>query len=105
MHELILYDLLALGYSGSDLAQLCREAAMQPLRELLRSMAAAGGYWGRGETNQVLGSKGNVASRACTSGAAGGGIDSGLQVGPRPLMLEDFEWALGVVLPAARTAA
>ncbi|PNH10395.1 Katanin p60 ATPase-containing subunit A-like 2 [Tetrabaena socialis] len=29
------------GYSGSDLSQLCREAAMQPVRELLRRMAEA----------------------------------------------------------------
>ncbi|GLC54729.1 hypothetical protein PLESTB_000900000 [Pleodorina starrii] len=65
------------GYSGSDLAQLCREAAMQPVRELLRQMAAAAGGWGRG------------AGEAKAAKAAG----------PRPLAMSDFEWALRTVQP------
>ncbi|KXZ49894.1 hypothetical protein GPECTOR_19g345 [Gonium pectorale] len=75
------------GYSGSDLSQLCREAAMQPVRELLR--------WG---TQYMPGSSGT--RHGIARGAASSSGQPQQREAMRPLGLRDFEHALAVIKPA-----
>ncbi|GBF98627.1 ATPase AAA [Raphidocelis subcapitata] len=74
------------GFSGSDMACLCRDAAMAPVRELFGRRDPAGG----GCKRRRLGESG---------GAAGPGKAAGLAV--RKLTAGDFEAALVKIRPAA----
>jgi SpoVK/Ycf46/Vps4 family AAA+-type ATPase len=99
------------GFSGSDMACLCRHAAMAPVRELLAAARAgarkrrrAGS--GRGGGNG--GSGGGAAAAARSGGGGGGGgrgAASGGGLGPvRKLVAADFEAALRKIRPAALDA-
>jgi SpoVK/Ycf46/Vps4 family AAA+-type ATPase len=77
------------GFSGSDMACLCRDAAMAPVRELFARRDAPGGSSKR--------------RRLCEGGgAAGAGKAAGLVV--RSLTASDFESALLKIRPASADA-
>ncbi|PSC75328.1 putative phytol kinase chloroplastic [Micractinium conductrix] len=76
------------GLTGSDLAAVCRDAAMAPVRELLRG-AATGGL--------------QNAMAAAAAGAAAG--QQGLMAALRPVTAADFAAAVERVAPAAPAAA
>lgn len=81
------------GFSGSDMACLCRHAAMAPVRELLAA-ARRGGAGGGG-----AGGKRQRLSLASGDDASGGALPA-----MRKLVAADFEAALRKIRPAAADA-
>ncbi|EPQ26233.1 uncharacterized protein PFL1_06168 [Pseudozyma flocculosa PF-1] len=90
------------GYSGSDLKELCRNAAMRPVREYLRSKAGRQSVLDRkkGQTASSAtavmvpgnggGALANGGPGAATAAAAGATTASGGKIQTRPLRNSDF---------------
>jgi SpoVK/Ycf46/Vps4 family AAA+-type ATPase len=100
------------GFSGSDMACLCRHAAMAPVRELLA--AARGGERKRrrrlaaaDDGNGGAEGPGGAGSGGGGGGGGGGGVGRGNAelASVRKLVAGDFEAALKTIRPAAGDAA
>lgn len=91
------------GFSGSDMACLCRQAAMAPVRELLA--AARGGRARAGKRRRLTqqGGAGAGGSGGCGARSGSGGGAAAMVV--RGLVAADFEAALATIRPAAADAA
>lgn len=117
---------LTQGYSGSDLADLCRTAALAPVRELMRqqrqqlgskrrrlgsdlgwaSRVHHGSMQGGADAGSPVDSTGCTDGQPCTVGDAGAAAERASQpeVQLRALVLADFTAALELVRPAAADA-
>lgn len=90
------------GYSGSDLADVCRTAALAPVRDLMRQQRTAGSAKRRRRGSLRM--KAGAASEQ-GGGGAGGQQGPGGEVQLRKIVLADFEGALAAIRPALLDAA
>lgn len=89
------------GFSGSDMACLCRQAAMAPVRELF---AATAGRRRRQRRSVDPAASSGGGGGGAGSGAGGGRRGGDAQQAVRKLVFADFEAALRTVRPASLDA-
>lgn len=87
------------GYSGSDLKELCKAAAMNPIREITKEVSRKA-VMGMTNENDSKGSETSLKTRAQKKSSFG--PPKGIK--PRPVGKEDFKQALGKVKKTGETA-